>query len=78
MRVLVPLLEFNLHGENGPDDLLLKDSGQVVLEVRSRNGKNRTLRHREGSQRSEFTMFNTLVLTPNVVSGEIDVFPAER
>ena len=41
-------------------------------------GKNRTLSHREWSQRSEFTMFNTLVLAPNVVSGEIDVFPAER
>ena len=33
---------------------------------------------REWSQRSEFTMFNTLVLAPNVVSGEVDVFPAER
>ena len=45
---------------------------------RSRNGKNRTLSHSEWSQRSEFTMSNTLVLAPNVVSGEIDVFPAER
>jgi len=33
---------------------------------------------REGSQRSEFAMFNTLVLAPNVVSGEVDVFPTER
>ena len=30
------------------------------------------------SQRSEFTTFNMLVLAPNVVSGELDVFPAER
>jgi hypothetical protein len=27
------------------------------------------------SQRSEFTMLGTLVLVPNVISGEIDVFP---
>jgi hypothetical protein len=33
---------------------------------------------REWSQRSEFAMFNTLVLAPNVVSGEVDVFPTER
>ncbi len=32
----------------------------------------------EWSQRSGFTMVNTLVLAPNVVSGEVDVFPAER
>jgi hypothetical protein len=51
---------------------------RVVVGIRSRNGKNRTLSYREWSQRSEFTMFNTLVLAPNVVSGEIDVFPAER
>jgi hypothetical protein len=46
--------------------------------IRSRDGKNRTLSPREWSQRSEFTMFNTLVLAPNVVAGEVDVFPAER
>ena len=33
---------------------------------------------RERSQRSEFAMFNTLVLAPNVVSCEVDVFPTER
>ena len=46
--------------------------------IRSRNAKTRTLSPREGSQRSEFAMFNTLVLAPNVVSGEVDLFPTER
>jgi hypothetical protein len=33
--------------------------------------------HRQWSQRSQLAMFNTLVLAPNVISGEIDMFPAE-
>jgi hypothetical protein len=43
------------------------------MEVCSRNVENRTPSHREWSQRPEFTMFNTLVLAPNVISGEIEV-----
>ena len=61
--------------ENEVKNVLCEHLISDIVGVRSRNGKNRTLRHREWSQRSEFTMFNTLVLAPNVVSGEIDVFP---
>ena len=43
----------------------------------SRNGKNRTLRNWNGSERSKLSAFHTPILAPDVITREIDVFPAE-
>jgi hypothetical protein len=43
----------------------------------SRNGKNRTLGNENGSEGPKFSAFHPPVLPPNVIAGEVDVFPAE-
>jgi hypothetical protein len=43
----------------------------------SRNGKNRTLGNENGSEGSKFPAFHSPVLPPDVIAGEVDVFPAE-
>jgi len=48
--------------ENAVKNVLCEHLISDMVGVRSRDGENRTLRHREWSQRSELTMFNTLVL----------------
>jgi hypothetical protein len=52
-----------------------KTSGQSRFT--SRNGKNRTLRHWNGSERSKLAAFHAPILAPDVITREIDVFPAE-
>jgi hypothetical protein len=55
---------------------LLEDI-RAFFKVSSGNGNLRTLSPRESSQSSEFTTFKTLVLAPNVVSGEVNA-PGSR
>jgi hypothetical protein len=43
----------------------------------SRNGKNRTLSLGEHPEQPELTLFNQLVLPPDVVAGQVDVLPAQ-
>ena len=44
----------------------------------SRNGKNRTLGNENGSEGPKFSAFHPPVLPPDVIAGEVDVFPAEE
>ena len=51
--------------------------GYVVKRFTSRNGNNRTIRNWNGSERSKLAAFHTPILAPDVITREIDVFPAE-
>jgi len=41
-------------------------------------GKNSTLRISASPKRTEFSLFNVPALRPNIVPGQVDVFPAQR
>jgi len=48
------------------------------LGVTSRKGQNRTLRASERSKRPEPAVFDLFALPPEVIAGQVDVFPPER
>jgi hypothetical protein len=49
----------------------------VLYCLTSRNGKNRTLGNENGSEGPKFSAFHPPVLPPEVIAGEVDVFPAD-
>ncbi len=50
---------------------------RVVDGVRSRNGKYRTLRIGKRTERTEFAPLDLFALSPGIIAGQIDVFPAQ-
>ena len=88
----VTLLDLRMPGMNGIETILAirrqspaaraiilstYDTDEDIYGVRSRNGKNRTLRIGKRTERPEFATLDLFALAPGIIAGQIDVFPAQ-